>query len=142
LAAQTRVRVQVRPELLYGPLGDRMEKNMMMACEFVRNEVVRSLNRGQPVKIYRSGAIAGLDPSLPGEPPKKVTGFLQNSIRTRVTRTRTSITGEVGTDVKYAMPLEFGTRHMAARPFLRPAITKNGRRIFRILKSGGKALPK
>ena len=139
----SKVRVRIRPERLIGPLGDRMEQNMRMAVEFVRNEVVKDLNRGQPVKIYPSGAIRGLEPSLPGEPPKKVTGFLQNSIRTRVERTFRRISGFVGTNTNYARALELGSPKtgLAPRPYLRPAIARNRRTIFRIIAGGKRGLP-
>jgi len=58
------------------------------------------------------------------------TGRLRSSITSNVrligTRSegglRAPITGTVGSDVKYASYVELGTRKMAARPFLRPAL--------------------
>lgn len=72
--------------------------------------------------------------SLPGEPPGLRTGGLRLSYNWEVSRgrpgqavlavgsdaaTRRPITGEA---VNYAKYLEFGTRHMEARPHLRPAM--------------------
>lgn len=57
--------------------------------------------------------------SAPADAPAVDTGHLRNSIGVQKI-------GEgayrVGTDVKYALYLEFGTRRMAARPFMRPAL--------------------
>lgn len=103
-------------------LATRLEQNMGRATQIVRNEVVRSLNRSQPTRATSSGRRVGLDPSRPGEPPKQVTSRLKQSIVTAVRRTKDRIIGSVGTNVKYAKHLEFGTRHIAARPFLRPAL--------------------
>lgn len=58
-------------------------------------------------------------PSSPGQPPAVVTGLLRNSIQMRPAG-RDAMWILVGTE--YAVPLEFGTRRMAARPFLWPAM--------------------
>ena len=56
--------------------------------------------------------------SAPGEPPAVDTGNLKNSLRVlEVTDDYASF----GTSVDYAADLEFGSRRIAARPFLRPA---------------------
>lgn len=54
------------------------------------------------------------------------TGNLRRSIHIEprgVSRGAASV--EVGTNVEYAHYLEFGTRYMAARPYLRPALDEN-----------------
>lgn len=50
------------------------------------------------------------------------TGRLRSSITHRVERRGRVVVGTVGTDVHYAPYLEFGTRRMRARPYLRPAL--------------------
>lgn len=50
------------------------------------------------------------------------TGRLRSSITNRVVRDSQGIAGIVGTNVSYALFVEFGTRYMAAQPFLRPAL--------------------
>lgn len=49
------------------------------------------------------------------------TGRLRASITSRMGREASGLAGIVGTSVTYAAPVEFGTRYMAARPFLRSA---------------------
>lgn len=50
-------------------------------------------------------------------------GILRGSIEQEIRVTGSSIVGRVGTNVEYAIHQEFGTRFMAARPFLRPALS-------------------
>lgn len=50
------------------------------------------------------------------------TGRLRSSIVYEVAATGRTITARIGTNVEYAGYVEFGTRHMRARPYLRPAL--------------------
>lgn len=59
------------------------------------------------------------EPSAAGDPPHVQTGNLRSSIRTEVL---TPIQVVVGPTVYYGKYLEYGTRHMAKRPFMRPAL--------------------
>lgn len=56
--------------------------------------------------------------SAPGQPPAVDTGQLINSITTEIDDNSATI----GTNVEYAMPLEFGTDRMAARPVWIPTL--------------------
>jgi hypothetical protein len=65
--------------------------------------------------------------SMPGNPPAIDTGQLVRSIMWKVNPPGNEIeVGAIGGTVKggisYARHLEFGTKHMAERPFLKPAI--------------------
>ena len=97
-----------------------------MASRFVRDKAKEIVGRSQPVRIYAKKAgrsRKGLDPSKPGEPPKKVTGHLRMGIRKQMDRGR--IEARIGSNVPYGKHLELGTRKMAARPWLRPTLTRN-----------------
>lgn len=59
----------------------------------------------------------GHQASAPGEAPAVDTGALIGSIQTEVQGTE----GVVFTNMGYAVFLEYGTRHMAPRPFMTPA---------------------
>ncbi len=72
--------------------------------------------------------------SLPGDPPALDLGHLLNSIQTLVMTNRLTINGFVWTDVVYAPWLELGTTNMQRRPFLRPAVKRNRKKINRIFK--------
>ncbi len=134
------IRLVLQPKRLMARVGSRLEKNMDVATVFVRDEVKKKLNRGQPTRTLRSGSVIGLDPSTPGEPPKKITAQLQNAIRTKVVRRKNTIIGLVGTDLKKAKWLEFGTSKMKPRPFLRPTLSENRRKIGRVVAQGVKGL--
>lgn len=58
--------------------------------------------------------------SAAGEPPASDTGRLVNSIETKYSFEE--LAGVVNVSVDYGAHLEFGTRNMAPRPFLRPAL--------------------
>ena len=47
-------------------------------------------------------------------------------------RWTTEVTYVVGTDVEYAVHVEFGTSQMAAQPYLRPAAERTNRRLDEI----------
>ena len=114
---------------------EEMEARMEAAVRLLRSDIVKSISRTQPTRrSKKTGRLYGLLPSLPGEPPKVVTTRLRNSIATDVSVRSNAIRGRVGTNVKYAKFLEFGTakknRKMARRPFFRPAFIRNRKKIL------------
>jgi HK97 gp10 family phage protein len=60
--------------------------------------------------------------SAPGQPPATDTGRLLNSIGHTVGSDADGLYADVSARVAYAVFLELGTRYMAPRPFLRPAL--------------------
>ena len=58
-------------------------------------------------------------PSKPNEPPHVRTGNLMNSIKWEYIGRLAAI---IGPSVLYGKLLEFGTRHMTERPYMRPAL--------------------
>jgi len=59
------------------------------------------------------------------------TGNLRRSLTHEVTADGGGAVGTVGTNVRYARPVEFGTYKMKAQPYLGPAFTKNRAAIER-----------
>lgn len=89
----------------------------------VHGDAVKSIQRGtKSGRTYRK-----YEPnrehqaSAPGEAPSTDTGNLVNSIQV-IDRIDVAY---VGSDEDYAEFLEFGTRDMQERPWLRPAVEKN-----------------
>lgn len=76
------------------------------------------LNRSQKYVRLRGGKkFVGLDPSAPGEFPKKLTGQLQRSITWELDQTKLILS--VGSNLKpYPKFLQTGTRIMHPRPWL------------------------
>jgi len=73
------------------------------------------------------------EPSKPGEPPRKRTGTLQKSIAHEVKREGDQVIARIGSKVPYAPHLEFGTRKMAARPYLRPSLSEYSRTFHNVV---------
>lgn len=71
------------------------------------------------------------DASEPGKPPHVRTGALRASIAFAIDRDAAEPTVVVGPAAKYGKWLEFGTRHMAARPFMRPALRNTQDELLR-----------
>lgn len=123
---------------------------LIIAAETVRTNAIKSMGSGRSGhrKYFRTQAKKEHWSAKPGEAPHVDTGRLRASITWAISegmRQGTDIKGAaaepedavgtparearriiavIGTNVKYARALEFGTRHMAARPFLRPALEK------------------
>jgi HK97 gp10 family phage protein len=80
------------------------------------------IQRNAKISIQKSPADPTTGRSIPGNPPKTDTGRLVNSIYVKTkedSETKTELL--VGTDVTYGRDLEFGTKNVAARPWLYPA---------------------
>lgn len=84
-----------------------LARRLGLAMEYVASQARVLVNRGQAVKKGTGGRI-GLDPSKPGEQPKKLTGKLQRSIRGKVSREGGKLRGVLGTNTVYARALEYG----------------------------------
>jgi len=93
----------------------------------VSQEAKRLVSRPNPT---------GASPSAPGEPPKRVTGALLDSIDYQVEPGRDQVAVYVGAAVQHALYLEFGTSKMAARPFMRPAVSNVSRQIVGLFAKG------
>lgn len=133
------VRLRFRSRKVQQLVRAQVQANMLKAVVELTNIVKLKLNRSQPRRTLPSGRIVGLDPSLPGEPPRKITGQLQRSITGRVAfDVAGNIVGIVGSDLVKAAPLEFGTRDgkVKARPFLRPSLLENRTKLARIIATG------
>lgn len=86
---------------------------------------------------------AGHIPSLPGEPPNRDTGQLDQNIITAKTG---EMSAEVSSNAPYSASLEFGTSKMAERPYMRPATKKERPKVVelvrkavsRAIRSGGR----
>ena len=118
-------------------LKRRVFNNMGAVTQFMRNEVIKSINVSQPTRrVGRRGGRMGLAPSSPGSPPKRVEGDLVKSIVASVRHDGNAVVGAYGsTQAAKALALEFGSpaNNLEARPFLRPPLFKNAKEIARIL---------
>lgn len=130
------------------------EKAMKEAVKFVRNESVKLINtspatgriyfkrRGRPGKRGKVsegwGALGSYimhQASAPDEPPATDTGGLIRTINFKTGKDKEGIFGDVGTNIAYGKALEFGyaPHNLAARPYLRPAINNNQKKIMTLM---------
>lgn len=83
--------------------------------------------KGQFKRVY------GSNPSAPGEPPHKQTGHLRRGVTYEVV----GLVARVGTNIKYGLYLELGTRFMKARPWLKRALAEANGAVLRALRGNG-----
>lgn len=97
--------------------GDGMEaesmQQMMIIGEQVRQHAMESIRQGT---VRGRGHI----PSQPGQPPKGDSGQLELSIEVLARRTEKSVV--VIANAPHAGAMEFGTRTILPRPYMRPAL--------------------
>ena len=114
-----------------------LERGIRVASSFLRKQVVRAINvpfRSRGGETIRHNPTRRGTPSKPGEPPRVDTGQLRRSIFMIVRKTgKGRVVGFVGTTLKYGKYLEYGTRRMAARPYLRTTLAKHRKRINRLI---------
>jgi len=119
-------------------MADKVEHGMELAATHVEGEAKQMVSRGN---------IHGDAPSLPGEPPKVVSGTLRANISHQVVRSADTIAGFVGVheNVAYARRLELGfvgtdslgrNYDQAPRPFLRPALLRSRDKIVELIARG------
>lgn len=98
-----------------------------------------TFKQGRGGKFRKVLGARGSSRSRPGEFPHKDYGTLRQSITWQIDETANGITARVGTPVSYARDLEFGTRKMAARPFLRRTLKEEREAIRQIAEHGERA---
>lgn len=105
----------------------------------LRKQVARRVDRAaftlqEDLKVTLSTSPS---PSAPGQPPGKVTGNLGRSVQTDRSRVESDLIARVGTNLTYGFWQEYGTRLMAARPWLRPTLQRFRSKLVALL--GGDA---
>lgn len=74
-------------------------------------------------KVYHWVRYTDHRASAPGEPPASDTGYLLSKIEHELRVEKGVVIGRVVAKTGYSLYLELGTRYMAPRPFLRPALS-------------------
>ena len=109
------------------------QRNVSEAARVVQSEVRRKLSGTRSGRTYPvPGTQQTYTASAPGEPPARRTGDLAKSYQVHEPTGGTP-EAYVGSDSPYALPLEKGTRRMAARPHFQPVFREQQDRIKRIL---------
>lgn len=100
-----------------GPTG-RYLHAAGLAVQSAAKRLASTPGRG---RTYTRGNVTHVA-SAPGDPPAVDTGRLRASISSELARDAQGLHARVGSRYDVALFLELGTRRMAARPFLRPAL--------------------
>lgn len=114
-------------------LGRKVEKRLISALNRAGTMLVADMQES-----IKSGSVSGAGhiPSRPGQPPNANTHRLDSGISYSVTRTPAgAMRLKVVTAAVYARYLEYGTRRMAPRPFMRPALARNREAIIESINS-------
>ncbi len=129
-------RVTVNPAAFKAQARTQMRRRVAVAAVTTQNLLKQAVSTPGNVKSKRSVARDGEVRSKPGQPPMKQTGFGQRSISFQIADD--GLTAQIGIfqNATYMGFLEFGTRNIAPRPWLRPTLIANRRRIVGILGGG------
>lgn len=127
--------VDMTPEFL-NRARTEVEKAIARSTIRVEREASRLVNQhAGPTKMNPDRPA-----SQPGEPPHKRTGTLARSLDSETYRKGGQFFGRMGTNLLYGRFLELGTQRMAPRPYLRPALDVNRKRIVEDIKQAGRRM--
>lgn len=143
------IRIKLDPKAVRARTLTALDKGMVNCITGLHGIVVHKVGRTQPIvrKTSRSGRTykVGLAPSAPGEPPKVLTGTLKKAMTWEVDKGTSEVRGRVGSNVEYHRALELGfvdqdklgrNQNLQARPHLRPGITENRAKLFKLFVKG------
>lgn len=108
------------PDKIEEGAAEGLEALGLIVQNHARESVLKGPKSGRSYKKPGSGVVHRA--SAPGEAPASDTGTLVRSIISEVQRAALEVIISAGT--VYAKMLEYGTRKMAARPFMLPALDK------------------
>lgn len=114
-----------------------LHQGLLGAIALMVGDAKRSVARGPKTgRIYMKGKNRNIrhQASAPGEPPATDTGKLVNSIVGDAKITGKQVQGYLEARTAYAGYLEFGTRKMAARPFMTSAVMRNRDRAIALMR--------
>ena len=109
-------------------------KRMLATVNEVRNTVLETLSGTRSGQIYKvPGTNRTYTASAPGESPAVATSELRQSIGTSLESKPGGLVGKVGTNKIQGKMMEFGTRNVAPRPWLRKSFEKAEGKVRAIL---------
>lgn len=101
----------------------QVARALYMAGQLIENDAEKSITDG-------SISGAGHIPSLPGQPPNADTRFLDTNIETEIGGPGIVT---VTSKAPYSAALEYGTSKMAARPYMRPSVERNRKKVVKMV---------
>lgn len=123
----TKVKLTFHTDKVVKAIEDAASKRMLEAVYAVHKTVVEETLVGNRSgrQYYVPGTKKLYTASAPGEPPAKATAELSQNIEISVGSEGKTVIGRVGTDKIQGKMTEFGTIHMAARPWLHISFEKS-----------------
>ncbi len=125
---------------LAADIKESFQATPQMFTKFKRGGVRGSFRRR---KLKGGPGFTQHEPSKEGEIPAVQKGHLRRSIISEMDIDREGPLARVGPmsrvrgfEIKYARWLEFGTRKMKARPYMRPAVSRNKQMLARLMTGG------
>jgi hypothetical protein len=114
-------------------------------------KLIKRVNKLNAANLNKAAAFLSADiktnftspaPSKAGQAPAMPTGHMRRNVnwdvpRNGIRRVGTMLKPEGDNDHSYPFYLEFGTRHIKPRPWLRVALTRNKRTLARLLAGKG-----
>ena len=114
-------------------IDDTAKDRMLKAVNEVRNHTLEKLSGQRHGRVYTiPGTNRTYTASSPGEPPAQRLGELRQSIKGGVEGEGSKIVGFVGSDKAQGLMTEFGTKNMAARPWLRKSFEQSQAKVIEI----------
>jgi len=118
-----------------GATDEVVSKSAMAGALVLEGAVKVSMQNSHGGRTYTRGQKTHVA-SAPGQPPAIDYGFLINSIQSKEEKGDAM----VFTNNEAAVPLEFGTARMQARPFMRPGVENNREAIINAIMVTAKRL--
>jgi len=117
-------------------LQAKAERGLKRGVQFYHSQLKLVVNKPNSGVRGKSGKTVYPDPSKPGEPPRKRTGFGQRGI----VREFDGLTARVGVtkNALYMAYLELGTSRIAKRPWVVSTLRKHRNLIGKLMATGGK----
>ena len=119
-------------------LGEVTNKQLSAIGKMLKSDVIKDIKKinGNRTET-RYNPQRTVTVSKEGKSPNHDRGRLVRGIRAFVKRgAKGKYNLEFQSRAPYALDLEFGTRNMSARPYMRPALKRNKKRIRSMLASG------
>lgn len=129
-----KVRLVFHTKEVMDSIEQAASQRMLEAVNEVRNQTLETLSGSRSGRTYKvPGTSRTYTASAPGEPPATATSELRQSVSVKVEGEGKKVIGSVGTDKIQGKMTEFGTRNMAARPWLRISFEKSMDKVKQIL---------
>ena len=111
-----------------------VRRTVRITANEVRNTAIKSIvqnpRAGDTTTRYNPTRTIRI--SKEGDPPASDTGFLASNIH--LVMDADQLGASIESRAKYSAFLEFGTRHMRARPFMQPALEQGKRKYKKMFK--------